>query len=106
MSSRRAFFHFRRRIFQDTFGHNRVFQLTGSMSTLLKPTPQRSSVVAGGDASGATLQADPVPVAELAGESASPPPATFTAIIKIKCPDQTGVVSNRGIRMRQRCCNR
>ena len=48
----------------------------------------------GGGASGGGIAVSPhvPPVAELAGEAASPPPATFTAVINIKCPDQTGVV--------------
>lgn len=69
------------------------------MSDLVTPTPTRASdagatasaAAAGGD--GAAQPAIPA-VAELAGERASPPPATFTAVINIKCPDQTGVVSH------------
>ncbi|CAM9704902.1 unnamed protein product [Scytosiphon promiscuus] len=64
------------------------------MSNLVAPTPQRASdadaaAAAGGGAAPPVVRA----VAELAGETASPPPATFTAIINIKCPDQTGVVA-------------
>lgn len=66
------------------------------MSDPVAPTPTRANdaaaaaAAAGGD--GVGHPATPA-VAELAGERASPPPATFTAVINIKCPDQTGVVS-------------
>ena len=68
------------------------------MSELATPTPTRASDGSAAD-SGAAHEAVPA-VAELAGERASPPPATFTAVINIKCPDQTGVVrgsSTRGV---------
>lgn len=42
---------------------------------------------------GSAAQDQPRTVAELAGESASSPLGPLTAVINIKCPDQTGVVS-------------
>lgn len=69
---------------------------TGHMSTSADPS---LSGDAGKDGA-SDLVVQPVPavprVAELAGETASPPPA-FTAIINIKCPDQTGVVRKRTV---------
>lgn len=66
------------------------------MSDLVAPTPTRASdasaTAAAAGGGGAAHPTTPA-VAELAGERASPPPATFTAVINIKCPDQTGVVS-------------
>lgn len=71
---------------------------TRHMSELVAPTPTRAGDGAAA-ASGGDGAANPNPavqaVAELAGERASPPPATFSAVINIKCPDQTGVVSGR-----------
>lgn len=68
------------------------------MSDLVAPTPARAGeapgvAAAGAAAAGAVGGGARPAVAELAGETASPPPATFTAVINIKCPDQTGVVS-------------
>ncbi|CAN0244385.1 unnamed protein product [Ectocarpus sp. 8 AP-2014] len=71
------------------------------MSDLAAPTPARAgegpgvAAAAGAAAAAAgTVGGGARPaVAELAGETASPPPATFTAVINIKCPDQTGVVA-------------
>lgn len=68
------------------------------MSNPAGSTPQMPSDGTPGGGAGAT--ADPavaqpsaaLRVAELAGECAAPPSATFTAVICIKCPDQTGVV--------------
>eukprot|EP00904_Undaria_pinnatifida_P012236 jgi/Undpi1/8142/HiC_scaffold_24.g10613.m1 len=57
------------------------------MSDLVTPAPTRA-----GSGGGGVSHHVPA-VAELAGEAASPPPATFTAVINIKCPDQTGVVA-------------
>ena len=63
------------------------------MSDLVTPTPTRAGSGGGGASGGGTAVSGHVPpVAELAGEAASPPPATFTAVINIKCPDRTGVV--------------
>lgn len=61
------------------------------MSDLVAPTATRPQDGGGATAGGGAPAYTP-PVAELAGEAASPPPATFTAIMNIKCPDQTGVV--------------
>lgn len=47
------------------------------------------------DPAGGAQSATAMRVAELAGECASPPSVTYTAIINIKCPDQTGVVRNK-----------
>ena len=77
------------------------------MSEPVAPTPTRAgdgteaaAGAAGAAASGGDGATNPSPavqaVAELAGERASPPPATFSAVINIKCPDQTGVVSTEG----------
>lgn len=69
------------------------------MSELVAPTPTRAGDGAAAATSGEDGAANPNPavqaVAELAGERASPPPATFSAVINIKCPDQTGVVRGR-----------
>lgn len=71
------------------------------MSDLASPVPTRPSDGRSEGTGGATVSevaAQQAPrVAELAGESASPPPATFTAVINIKCPDQTGVVRENGL---------
>lgn len=61
------------------------------MSELVTPTPTRGGDGAAAASSGAATPAVQA-VAELAGERASPPHATFSAVINIKCPDQTGVV--------------
>lgn len=62
------------------------------MSDLVTPTPSRPVEEDGGTVVRTVAESLQQPVVELGGESASPPPANFYAVINVKCPDQTGVV--------------